>query len=144
MIYEPCSVKSGFHAFAKSIDPRQPAQWIKIKGLIYTCSAECRNPGNSGIVLLKVGIPTLSADSRIVPDSSKDCPRDICRIICTVKTIDCHFVLIPSLRWDISGIEPCQVGIPTAPDKVRIPTLRWTIQELSRFLLCAIDIHVFG
>ena len=54
-----------------------------------------------------------------------------------MKTTDFHFVLIPTLRRDNSGIEPCQVGIPILPDKVRIPTLSRTILELSRFLLCA-------
>ena len=34
-------------------------------------SAQSRNRDNSGIVLRKVGIPTLSADSRIVPDNSR-------------------------------------------------------------------------
>ena len=58
-------------------------------------------------------------------------------LLSTVKTIDSRFVPIPTLRRDNSGIEPCQVGIPTSPDKVRIPTLSWTILELSRFLLCA-------
>ena len=62
------------------------------------------------------------------------CPRFL---LCTVKTMDSHFVPIPTLRRDNSGIEPCQVGIPTSPDKVRIPTLSRTILELSRFLLCA-------
>ena len=38
---------------------------------IYICSAQCRNRDNSGIVLRKVGIPTLSADSGIVPDNSR-------------------------------------------------------------------------
>ena len=38
---------------------------------------------------------------------------------------------------DNSGIEPCQVRIPTSPVIVRIPTLSRTILELSRFLLCA-------
>ena len=58
-----------------------------------------------------------------------------------MKTIDSHFVLIPTLRRDNSGIEPCQVGIPTLPDKVRIPTLSRTILEFSRFLLCAVHIN---
>ena len=40
------------------------------------------------------------------------------------KIIDSHFVPIPTLRRDNSGIEPCQVGILTSPGKVRIPTLR--------------------
>ena len=40
------------------------------------------------------------------------------------KIIDSHFVPIPTLRRDNSGIEPCQVGILTLPGKVRIPTLR--------------------
>ena len=48
-----------------------------------------------------------------------------------------YFVPIPTLRRVNSGIELCQIGIPTSPDKVRIPTLRRTILELSRFLLCA-------
>ena len=52
------------------------------------------------------------------------------------ETIDSYFVLIPTLRRDNSGIEPCQVGIPTSPNKVRIRTLSRTILELSRFLLC--------
>ena len=60
----------------------------------------------------------------------------------TVKTIGSHFVPIPTLRRDNSGIEPCQVEIPTSPDKMRIPTLSGTILELSRFLLCAEHIHV--
>ena len=34
-------------------------------------SAKCRNRDNSGIVLRKVGIPTLSTDSGIAPDSSR-------------------------------------------------------------------------
>ena len=38
---------------------------------MYICSAQCRNQDNSGIVLGKVGIPTLSADSGIVPDNSR-------------------------------------------------------------------------
>ena len=37
----------------------------------YICSAQSRNQDNSGIVLRKVGIPTLSADSGIVPDNSR-------------------------------------------------------------------------
>ena len=32
------------------------------------------------------------------------------------KTIDSHFVPIPTLRRDNSGIEPCQVGIPTSQE----------------------------
>ena len=40
------------------------------------------------------------------------------------KIIDSHFVPIPTLCRDNSGIEPCQVGILTSPGKVRIPTLR--------------------
>ena len=35
------------------------------------CSAQSRNRDNAGIVLCKVGIPTLSADSGIVPDNSR-------------------------------------------------------------------------
>ena len=37
------------------------------------CAAQRRNRDNSGIVLRKVGIPTLSASSRIVPDNSRKC-----------------------------------------------------------------------
>ena len=62
------------------------------------------------------------------------CPRFL---LCAEKTVDSHFVPIPTLRTDNSGIEPCQVGILTLPGKVRIPTLRRTIPELYRFLLCA-------
>ena len=69
----------------------------------------------------------------------KHCPRFI---LCTVKTTDSHFVPIPTLRRDNSEIEPCQVGIPTSPDKVRIPTLSGTILELSRFLLRAEHIYI--
>ena len=58
------------------------------------------------------------------------------------KTKDSHFVPIPTLRRDNSRMEPCQVRIPTSPDKVRIPTLSRTILELSRFLLCAE--HIFS
>ena len=57
-------------------------------------------------------------------------------LLCTVKTIDSHFVPIPTLRRDDSGIEPCQVGIPTSLDKVRVTTLSRTILEFTRFLLC--------
>ena len=53
------------------------------------------------------------------------------------------FVPIPTLRRDDSRIEPCQVGIPTSPGKVRIPTLSGTILELSRFLLCAEHMHIW-
>ena len=60
------------------------------------------------------------------------------------ETIDSHFVPIPTLRRDNSGIEQCQVGIPTLPDKVRIPTLSRTTLELSRFLLCAEHIYSLG
>ena len=35
------------------------------------CAAQRRNRDNSGIVLHKVGIPTLSASSGIVPDNSR-------------------------------------------------------------------------
>ena len=59
-----------------------------------------------------------------------------------MTTKDSHFVPIPTLRRDNSGIEPCQVGIPTLPDKVRIPTLSGTILEMSRFLLCAEQIYI--
>ena len=38
---------------------------------VCVCSAQCRNRHNSGIVMRKVGISTLSADSRIVPDNSR-------------------------------------------------------------------------
>ena len=55
-------------------------------------------------------------------------------LLCTVKTIDSHFVQIPTLHRDDSGIEPCQVGIPTLPDKARI-------LELSGFLLCAEHVY---
>ena len=55
----------------------------------------------------------------------------------TLHTTDSHFVPIPTLRRDNSGIEPCQVGILTLSDKVRIPTLSKTILQLSRFLLRA-------
>ena len=41
----------------------------------------CRNRDNSGIVLRKVGIPTLSADSGIVPDNSRIAQGILCRII---------------------------------------------------------------
>ena len=61
-------------------------------------------------------------------------------LLCTVKTIYSHFVSIPNLRRDNSGIEPCQVGISSSPDKVRIPTLSGTILELSQILLCAENI----
>ena len=70
----------------------------------------------------------------MIKEKNQHCPRFLLR---TVKTIDSHFVPIPTLRRDDSGIEPCQVGIPTLPDKVRVPTLSGTILELSRFLLCA-------
>ena len=66
-------------------------------------------------------------------------PRFLLR---TVKTTDSHFVPIPTLRRDDSGIEPCQVGIPTSPDTVRILTLSRTILELSRFLLFAEHIYL--
>ena len=39
--------------------------------VLYICSAQCRNRDDSGIVLRKVGIPTLSADSGIVPENSR-------------------------------------------------------------------------
>ena len=58
-------------------------------------------------------------------------------LLCTVNTIDSHFVPITTLRRDDSGIEPCQVRIPTSSDKVRIPTLSKTVLELAQFLLCA-------
>ena len=38
---------------------------------IYICSAQRKNWYNSGIVLRKVGILTLSANSGIVPDNSR-------------------------------------------------------------------------
>ena len=59
-----------------------------------------------------------------------------------MKTIGSHFVRIPTLRRDDSGIETCQVGIPTSPDKVRIPTLSGAILELFRFLLC--EEHIYN
>ena len=39
--------------------------------VIYICTVQCRNLDNSGIVLRKVGILTLSDDSGIVPDNSR-------------------------------------------------------------------------
>ena len=39
--------------------------------LFYICSAQSKNRYNSGIVLRKVGILTLSANSGIVPDNSR-------------------------------------------------------------------------
>ena len=64
----------------------------------------------------------------MIKEKFQRCPRFLLR---TVKTTDSHFVPIPTLRRDNSGIEPCQVGIPTSLDKVRIPTLSGTILELS-------------
>ena len=66
-------------------------------------------------------------------------------ILYTVKmhVIDFNLVPIPTLRRDNSGIEPCQVGIPISPDKVRIPTLRRTILKLSRFLFCVEHNYIF-
>ena len=43
-------------------------------------SAQCKNQDNSGIVLHKVGIPTLTADSGIVPDNSR-IAQGICIIL---------------------------------------------------------------
>ena len=68
----------------------------------------------------------------------KHCPQFL---LYTVKTIDSHFVPIHTLCRDYSGIKPCQVGIPTSRDKVRIPSLHRTILGLSRFLHCAEHIH---
>ena len=48
---------------------------------IYICSAQSKNRYNSGIVLRKVRIPTLSADSGIVPDNSRIAQGGIYRII---------------------------------------------------------------
>ena len=48
-----------------------------------------------------------------------------------------HFVPIPTLRRSNSGIVLRKVRIPTSPGEVRILTLRKTIPELYRFLLCA-------
>ena len=39
--------------------------------MTYICSAQSKNRYNSGIVLRKVGILTLSANSGIVPDNSR-------------------------------------------------------------------------
>ena len=44
-------------------------------------------------------------------------------LLCAGKTIDSHFVPIPTLIRDNFGIEPFHVGILTSPDIVRIPTL---------------------
>ena len=43
----------------------------KQKFVVKFCSAQSKNRYNSGIVLRKVGIPTLSVDSGIVPDISR-------------------------------------------------------------------------
>ena len=43
----------------------------RARACVCVCSAQCRNRDDSGIVLRKVGIPTLSADSGIVPDNSR-------------------------------------------------------------------------
>ena len=80
----------------------------------------------------------MKTEKKMIKEKFQHCPRFLLR---TVKTTDSHIVPIPTLRRDDSGIEPCQVGIPTSPDKVRIPTLSGTILELSRFLLCAEDIY---
>ena len=66
------------------------------------------------------------------------CPQFL---ICAGKIVDSHFVPIPTLRTDNSGIEPRQVGILTSPGKERIPTLRRAIPELHRFLICAEHIY---
>ena len=60
----------------------------------------------------------------MIKEKFQHCPRFLLR---TVKTTDSHFVPIPTLRRNDSGIEPCQVGISTSPDKVRIATLRRTL-----------------
>ena len=52
-----------------------------------------------------------------------------------------YFVPILTLRRDNSGIVLRKVRILTLRNKVRIPTLRRTIPELYRFLLCAEHIH---
>ena len=52
-----------------------------------------------------------------------------------------HFVPIPTLRTDNSGIEPRKVRILTLSAYLGILTLRRAIQELSRFSLCAEHIH---
>ena len=62
----------------------------------------------------------------MIKEKFQHCPRFLLR---TVKTTDSNFVTIPTLRRDDSGIEPCQVGIPTSPEKVRIPTLSRTILD---------------
>ena len=41
------------------------------------------------------------------------CPRFL---LCTGKSINSHFVPLPTLRRDNFGIEPCEVGILTSPD----------------------------
>ena len=74
----------------------------------------------------------------MIKEKIQHCARSLLR---TVKTIDSHFVPITTLHREDSGIEPCQVGIPTLPDKRRIPTLSATILQLSRFLLCAEHIY---
>ena len=81
----------------------------------------------------------MKTEKKMIKEKFQHCPRFL---LCTVKTTDSHFVLIHAFRRDDSGIEPCQVGIPTSPDKVRIPTLSRTFLELSRFLLCAE--HIFS
>ena len=54
---------------------RLAIKWILTKQcsdiLQYICSAQSKNRYNSGIVLRKVGILTLSANSGIVPDNSR-------------------------------------------------------------------------
>ena len=52
-----------------------------------------------------------------------------------------HSVLIPTLPTDNAGIEPRKVRILTLSNKVGILTSRRTIQELSRFSLCAEHIY---
>ena len=54
-----------------------------------------------------------------------------------------HFVPIPTLRMDNSGIEPHKVRILTLSAKVGIPTSRRTIPKLSRFSLCAEHIYIY-
>ena len=48
-----------------------PIKLAIIKNVYWIWSAQCRNRDDSGIVLRKVGIPTLSADSGIVQDNSR-------------------------------------------------------------------------
>ena len=93
---------------------------------------------NSRIVRYNSGIGGQSRNSYFAQENSGIVPIPTLH---RTKTVDSQFVPIPTLRRDNSGIEPCQVGSPTSPDKMRIPTLSGTILEFSRFLLCAEHIH---